>query len=110
MLAELPEESFQRVISARGCAVLPGLVDGHTHPVWAGDRVGEFALKLAGASYMQDQWRTLIGPDSYKYCALIGWDLSYHKDTAQGIQGPLPGAFLVVCCVFMYKGCRERIY
>ncbi|XP_028305637.1 putative imidazolonepropionase isoform X3 [Gouania willdenowi] len=32
--------------------VLPGLVDAHTHPVWAGDRVHEFAMKLAGASYM----------------------------------------------------------
>ena len=30
-----------------------GLVDGHTHPVWAGDRVHEFAMKLAGASYME---------------------------------------------------------
>jgi hypothetical protein len=29
-----------------------GLVDGHTHPVWAGDRVHEFAMKLAGATYM----------------------------------------------------------
>ena len=48
-----PELSFQRVISAGGGAVLPGLVDGHTHPVWAGDRVHEFALKLAGASYME---------------------------------------------------------
>ncbi len=33
--------------------MVPGLVDGHTHPVWAGDRVAEFALKLAGATYMQ---------------------------------------------------------
>jgi hypothetical protein len=32
---------------------VPGLVDGHTHPVWAGDRVAEFAMKLAGATYMQ---------------------------------------------------------
>ena len=30
-----------------------GLIDGHTHPVWAGDRVHEFAMKLAGASYME---------------------------------------------------------
>lgn len=30
-----------------------GFVDGHTHPIWSGDRVHEFALKLAGASYMQ---------------------------------------------------------
>ena len=26
--------------------VLPGLVDGHTHPVFAGDRVHEFAMKV----------------------------------------------------------------
>jgi imidazolonepropionase len=32
--------------------LLPGLCDGHTHPVWAGDRVNEFKMKLAGASYM----------------------------------------------------------
>jgi hypothetical protein len=30
----------------KGC-VLPGLVDGHTHPVWDGDRVHEFALKVS---------------------------------------------------------------
>ena len=47
------ESSFSRVISAGGCAVLPGFVDGHTHPVWAGDRVHEFAMKLAGATYME---------------------------------------------------------
>ncbi|XP_061663967.1 probable imidazolonepropionase isoform X2 [Syngnathoides biaculeatus] len=29
-----------------------GLVDAHTHPIWAGDRVHEFAMKLAGATYM----------------------------------------------------------
>ncbi|GBN96811.1 putative imidazolonepropionase, partial [Araneus ventricosus] len=28
------------------------LVDAHTHPVWAGDRVKEFSMKLAGLSYM----------------------------------------------------------
>ena len=53
VLAVFPELSFQRVISAEGGAVLPGLVDGHTHPVWAGDRVHEFAMKLAGATYME---------------------------------------------------------
>jgi imidazolonepropionase-like amidohydrolase len=29
-----------------------GLIDAHTHPVWSGDRVHEFAMKLAGATYM----------------------------------------------------------
>jgi imidazolonepropionase len=31
--------------------VTPGLVDCHTHLVYAGDRADEFALRLAGASY-----------------------------------------------------------
>ncbi|KAJ0056989.1 hypothetical protein NL108_000821, partial [Boleophthalmus pectinirostris] len=46
------EASFDKVIDATGMCVLPGLVDAHTHPVWAGDRVHEFAMKLAGATYM----------------------------------------------------------
>ncbi|CAI5785762.1 probable imidazolonepropionase [Podarcis lilfordi] len=44
--------SFEKVIDCSGKCILPGLVDAHTHPVWAGDRVHEFAMKLAGASYM----------------------------------------------------------
>jgi imidazolonepropionase len=34
-----------------GALVTPGLVDCHTHLVYGGDRAGEFALRLAGASY-----------------------------------------------------------
>src|SRR6266568_4042185 len=34
------------------CAI-PGLVDCHTHAAFAGDRVGEFALRASGASYEQ---------------------------------------------------------
>ncbi|XP_029457436.1 probable imidazolonepropionase isoform X1 [Rhinatrema bivittatum] len=45
--------SFDTVIDCSGMCVLPGLVDAHTHPVWAGDRVHEFAMKLAGATYME---------------------------------------------------------
>ncbi|KAK6176861.1 hypothetical protein SNE40_015079 [Patella caerulea] len=47
------EKTFQNVIEATGKSVIPGLVDGHTHPVWAGDRVHEFEMKLAGATYME---------------------------------------------------------
>lgn len=38
-------------IDAAGRAVVPGLVDAHTHPVWAGDRGAEIGRRLAGESY-----------------------------------------------------------
>jgi imidazolonepropionase len=34
-----------------GC-VIPGFVDPHTHPVWAGSREDEFNRRLSGESYM----------------------------------------------------------
>jgi imidazolonepropionase len=34
-----------------GRAVVPGFIDPHTHAVFGGDRVDEFALKLQGVSY-----------------------------------------------------------
>ena len=37
---------FEQVINASGCCVVPGLIDAHTHPVWAGDRVHEFSMKV----------------------------------------------------------------
>ena len=36
-----------------GKAVIPGLVDGHTHLVWTGDRSGEVALREQGYTYQQ---------------------------------------------------------
>jgi imidazolonepropionase len=41
-----------RVLDARGGLVTPGLVDSHTHLVFAGERAGEFALRCAGKSYL----------------------------------------------------------
>lgn len=38
-------------LDARGRALLPGLVDCHTHLVFAGDRAGEFAARLRGEPY-----------------------------------------------------------
>jgi len=43
------------VIDAEGRAVCPGFVDPHTHIVYAGDRLDEFALKIKGASYLEIQ-------------------------------------------------------
>jgi imidazolonepropionase len=38
-------------IDGNGLCAVPGLVDCHTHPCFAGDRVEEFALRSAGATY-----------------------------------------------------------
>jgi imidazolonepropionase len=38
-------------LDCRGLCAVPGLVDCHTHACFAGDRVEEFALRAAGASY-----------------------------------------------------------
>lgn len=42
-----------RVIDARGCTVVPGFVDPHTHLVFAGDRRDELRRRLAGATYAE---------------------------------------------------------
>jgi imidazolonepropionase len=38
-------------VDGRGLSAIPGLVDCHTHACFAGDRVDEFSLRAAGASY-----------------------------------------------------------
>lgn len=42
----------RRELDAAGRVVIPGLVDAHTHLVWAGDRAAEFERRIAGATYM----------------------------------------------------------
>ncbi len=46
------EETGSKTIDATGKAVLPGLVDSHTHFVFAGYRAEEFSWRLRGESYM----------------------------------------------------------
>ncbi|MEN1928649.1 imidazolonepropionase [Luteimonas sp. MJ250] len=46
-----PEELADVVIDGGGDLVTPGLVDCHTHIVFAGDRAAEFEQRLTGASY-----------------------------------------------------------
>lgn len=38
-------------IDAGGRAVVPGLIDPHTHAVWAGDRLNDFEARTAGLTY-----------------------------------------------------------
>ena len=51
-MAELPAgwDAIER-IALDGRWITPGLIDCHTHLVYAGDRAHEFELRLAGASY-----------------------------------------------------------
>ncbi len=40
-----------QVVDAAGRVVLPGFVDAHTHPVFAGNRVDEYEMRASGATY-----------------------------------------------------------
>ena len=50
-LPATPAQLAREVIDCGGDLVTPGLVDCHTHLVFAGDRAGEFEQRLSGASY-----------------------------------------------------------
>src|SRR5256714_2045860 len=41
------------IVDAQGAVVTPGLVDSHTHLVFAGDRSEEFYLRRSGVSYAE---------------------------------------------------------
>jgi imidazolonepropionase len=49
-----PRELMEAVTEEDDCSgglVTAGLIDAHTHPVYAGDRMAEIAMRTAGASY-----------------------------------------------------------
>lgn len=48
-----PPENADRAIDATGRSVVPGLVDPHTHALFAGDRSDEFRAKLTGRTYQE---------------------------------------------------------
>ncbi|MGB5138598.1 MAG: imidazolonepropionase, partial [Candidatus Zixiibacteriota bacterium] len=55
--SELPSRfrnaDFEQTVDAGGLLVTPGLVDPHTHPVFAATREDEFYMRNAGKSYME---------------------------------------------------------
>jgi imidazolonepropionase len=54
---ELPEDfvlvSIGREMDAKGKVVMPGLIDAHTHLVFAGSREDEFEQRIQGLSYLE---------------------------------------------------------
>ncbi len=56
----MPEAAGDGHLDAAGACVLPGLVDPHTHLVFAGDRADEFAARLAGEPYATGGIRTTV--------------------------------------------------
>jgi len=48
-----PPEAAARALDASGKLVTPGLVDAHTHALFAGDRSGEFVARIEGRSYTE---------------------------------------------------------
>ncbi len=52
-MAALPHRDAAQTVDGEGCWLTPGLIDCHTHLVFAGDRSGEFEQRLLGASYAE---------------------------------------------------------
>ncbi|HEX7295392.1 MAG TPA: imidazolonepropionase [Pyrinomonadaceae bacterium] len=50
---ESATDSNTEVVDAEGRVVLPGFVDAHTHPVFAGNRADEFEERASGVSYQE---------------------------------------------------------
>ena len=50
-LPDAPNKCASDVYDLAGQWVLPGLIDCHTHLVYAGNRADEFAMRLKGATY-----------------------------------------------------------
>ena len=49
--ADAPRFDASEITDCEGRWITPGLIDCHTHLVYAGDRAREFEMRLAGASY-----------------------------------------------------------
>ncbi len=53
LLSAVKPVAFSKRISASGKTVMPGLIDPHTHLVFAGSREKEFALRIQGKTYAE---------------------------------------------------------
>lgn len=52
-MSHCPDFTDHKKIDAQGSFVMPGLVDSHTHPIFAGTRYHEFCQRIDGATYQE---------------------------------------------------------
>ncbi|MGH7738224.1 MAG: amidohydrolase family protein [Candidatus Tyrphobacter sp.] len=57
VIAQAPEDAVE--IAVRDCAVVPGFVDAHAHPLFAGDREPDFSARTRGAQAGQGMLYTV---------------------------------------------------
>lgn len=53
LLTSVKPLAFSKLIDAYGKTVMPGLVDPHTHLVFAGTRENEFVMRIQGKAYLE---------------------------------------------------------
>lgn len=52
-LPDIPENCAREIVDLGGKLITPGLIDCHTHLVYAGNRAVEFEMRLAGMTYAE---------------------------------------------------------
>jgi len=50
---EIAIDTDAEIVDAGGRVVMPGFIDAHTHPVFAGNRADEFEMRAEGATYQE---------------------------------------------------------
>lgn len=53
VISQIDEEPVLPAVEFPGMFAMPGLVDSHTHLIFGGSRENDFAMKLAGKTYME---------------------------------------------------------
>jgi imidazolonepropionase len=90
----------RQLLDANQCVVMPGFVDAHTHPVFAGTREDEYEMRAAGCTYQEiaakgggiratvRKTRAASEDDLFQMALpRIGWLLEHGTTTAEAKSG-----------------------